>query len=120
MLRLPNPRIFKTTLRITKARITTIRPMTAAIIVFLADSTAALSPPEIIHFTPPRIRKIKEAIIPITIKPLITNLITFPIVTVPGLKELLGSIFITWAAAGRAVISEMYAAVEKEINFFIK
>ena len=116
--RLPRPKICRTTFSITKARITTTRPITAAITVFLAASTAALSPPEIIHFTPPRIRKIREAIIPRMINPLITNLTTFSIVTGPGLKFEFGSRLIC-AAAGRAERRERYAAVEKVINFFI-
>jgi len=56
------PKNVKTTVktRNTKNKIT--RPITAAVIVPLAPSTAALSPPEYIHFTAPKSKK-KIAII---------------------------------------------------------
>ena len=48
-----------TTVIIKKARSAIIRPIMDAIIVFRADSTLDLSPPEVIHLIPPQIRKNK-------------------------------------------------------------
>ena len=55
-----------TKLRRKKDAKTITRPMIAAMIVFRADSTAALSPPEKIHLSPPQIRKMRATITAIT------------------------------------------------------
>ena len=57
---------------IKKARSAIISPMIEAIIVFRADSTLALSPPEVIHLIPPKIRK-NKAINAAAIKKIVTT-----------------------------------------------
>lgn len=71
--RLQPVKIVRTVLIITHARITIIRPTIAATIVPLAASTFPLSPPERIQRIPPQSKKRREATIPTTISPLITN-----------------------------------------------
>ena len=66
---------------------TITKPIIAAIIVFRADSTAVLSPPEKIHFKPPQIRKIKATITEITKRIIITPIITLPILALPELHN---------------------------------
>lgn len=66
------PKIPRTTVMMKKARSAITRPMIDAIIVFRADSTFDLSPPEVIHLIPPTIRK-KRAINAAAISRIVTT-----------------------------------------------
>ncbi len=71
----------RTIVKIKKARKAMTNPTIAAIIVFLALSTLALSPPESIHRIPPQIRK-KRAI-----NTAATNIIVIAVETTVGMLD---------------------------------
>ena len=71
------------------ARKTITSPTIAATIVFRAPSTAVLSPPDIIHFTPPKIRNPKAMTVAITNSTWITVLTIFPKLPVVKLQRTL-------------------------------
>lgn len=68
------------------ARKTITRPTNAATIVFLAPSTAVLSPPDVIHLIPPKIKK------PRAINVAIINAIVIKAPTIPPPKVRLHSL----------------------------
>ncbi len=87
-----------------------IRPIIAATIIFLADSSLALSPPDVIHLIPPYMRK-KSAAITATINKIVmefrTILFTLFKLKPQRLKNPLSSLgqgLIDAAKAGRAVV----------------
>jgi hypothetical protein len=55
------PKKFSTILSIKYERNVITSPISAATIMFLADSTPALSPPEVIHLMPPKTRKARQS-----------------------------------------------------------
>jgi len=65
-------------LSINQAKNMITKPTTAAIMCSLAAATACLSPPEVIHFIPPYIKKISAIITPIP------NIIVIPAEIIPG------------------------------------
>jgi hypothetical protein len=97
---------------IKKARRATTRPIMDAMIVFRADSTFDLSPPEVIHLIPPQIRK-NNAIKAAAIKRMVTtDEITDPMLLAVSVQRTLKfvpppepfghGLTGTWAKAGKA------------------
>lgn len=102
-------------------------PTRAATIVFLAPSTPVLSPPDVIHFMPPKIKKpraIKAAII----KAIVIRAPTSPPLKLSPQRALncepaghgltlfgIGSA----ASAGKAKDKYVAAVTERAVNFFI-
>ncbi len=72
------PKKPRTMFRIKYARNTMIKPTIAATIVFLAPSTALLSPPDNIHLIPPQIKKARAITTAITNRTVTTVLIIPP------------------------------------------
>ncbi len=100
-------------------------PMIAPIIVFLADSTLDLSPPESIHWTPPQIKKRTAMMIAMMIRK-VTTLLTIGPNWLPWRLQMLpnplgqGSTgMFPWANAGRAKASVASDPLRRLVIFFI-
>ena len=105
------------------AKNTSTKPTMPPIIVLLADSTFALSPPDMIHFMPPQTRKRTAMITAITTRTVITLLTTLPKSPELILQILLvnpdGQGLTLVANAGSANVSEAISPVVVVISFFI-
>ena len=83
----PSPKKFITKFIIKYARKTITNPTKAATIIFLAASTPALSPPEVIHLMPPNIRKASATRTATTNISVITAFIIPPTLPTPKLQS---------------------------------
>jgi len=106
------PKKENTILIIKYAKKTITKPTNAATIVFLAPSTAVLSPPDVIHLIPPKIRK-PRAIRVAIIKAIVIRALTTP----PPkfrLQRILNPAFPDLAHGSIVVVAKAGAAVPRK------